>query len=449
MRMKKKLIAVLMSMAMLASTGSVCFAADKSDDSATDYDVENREYKDVTITLHTRWDEADTSGPLYQAIVDGFMEKYPGIKVETIQIPTESEWLNSESVLMADKSSMPNIIVEYGGSRVAGYVQQDLIVNMDPYYEQYPEWKERFNALGEGMTDYTAYGYEGTYGVPFTAYEVMLFYNEDILKANDIDPASIKSWDDLMAACEKLKANGVQPFEMGEKDDYRFGHLHSVLNYKTYGCDMAEKLGSREVAYDGDEQKEIYTMIKDAADKGYLGTNLLGNDDGQERSIFNTGGSAFLFMGTWFCAEDHTGLELFDNQKIHAMRFPYVNADYEFDDMGGGNEAYYVVDTGDADEVAASVLFMKYMTSEDVVNTFYEGYPSPMSVNVTTEAGDYLTKEANDVISGTKEVRGDIENYDSATHMINTVRQALQGIAMGNSVDEVGKTITDLISEYE
>ena len=190
-------------------------------------------------------------------------------------------------------------------------------------------------------------------------------------------------------------------------------------------------------------------MIKDATDKGYLGTNLLGNDDGQERSIFNTGGSAFLFMGTWFCAEDHTGLELFDNQKIHAMRFPYVNADYEFDDMGGGNEAYYVVDTGDADEVAASVLFMKYMTSEDVVNTFYEGYPAPMSVNVTTEAGDYLTKEANDVISGTKEVRGDIENYDSATHMINTVRQALQGIAMGNSVDEVGKTITDLISEYE
>lgn len=39
-----------------------------------------------------------------------------------------------------------------------------------------------------------------------------------------------------MDACAKLKENGVQPFDMGEKDDYRFGHLHSVLNYKTYGC---------------------------------------------------------------------------------------------------------------------------------------------------------------------------------------------------------------------
>lgn len=432
------------ALAMVASTGSVVFAAE-----GADYDVENHEFKDVTITLHTRWDEADISGPLYQDIVNGFMEKYPGITVECINIPTEAEWRNSESVLMSDESSMPNVIQGYGGSFTAGYLEQNLIVDMTPYYEQYPEWKERFNALGESLTDFTSYGYEGSYGVPFTAYQVMLFYNEDILNENGIDPASIKSWDDLMAACETLKANGVQPFELGEKDDYRFGHLHTALNYKTYGCDMAEKLGTREVAYDGEEQKAIYQMIKDAADKGYLGTNLLGIDDGQERSLFNTGETAFLFMGTWYCAEDKTGVELWDNEKIHAMRFPYVNEEYALQDMGGGNEAYYVVDTGDADEVAASVLFLKYMTSEDVVNTFAEGYPSPLCVDITTDAGNYLSKEASAIIAETEDVRGDIENYDTASHMINTVRQALQGIAMGNSVDDVGKTIVDLIAEYE
>ena len=441
--MKKKMIAAMLALGMIASMSTACFAEE------VDYDVENREYNDVTITLHTRWDEADTSGPLYQAIVDGFMEKYPGINVEVIAIPTESEWLNSESVLMADKASMPNIIVEYGGSRMAAYVSEGLIVNMDPYYEQYPEWPERFNALGDSMVDYSLYGVEGTYGCPFTAYEIELFYNEDILAENDIDPASIESWDDLMAACEKLKANGVQPFEMGEMDDYRFGHLHSVLNYKTYGCDIAEKLGTREIAYDGEEQKAIYQMIIDAYNAGYLGTNLLGIDDGQERSLFNTGQTAFLFMGTWYCAEDKTGIELYDQQKIHAMRFPYVNEEFKYDDMGGGNEAYYIVDTGDADEVAASVLFMKYMTSEEVVNMFAAGYPAPMCTIVTGEGGNYLSQEAAEVINETQKVAGDIENYDIASHMINTVRQALQGIAMGNDADTVGKTIVDLIAEYE
>ena len=440
----------MMAATMVATSlgGAVTVFAEE-EAASTDYDVENREYNDVTITIHTRWDEADVSGPLYQAIVDGFMEEYPGITVECINIPTESEWLNSESVLMSDPASMPNILQEYGGSRMAGYIEQNLIVNMDPYYEQYPEWEERFNSLGTSLVDYSSFGYEGTYGVPFTAYQIELFYNEDILNENGIDPASIKSWDDLMAACETLKANGVQPFEMGEMDDYRFGHLHSMLNYKTYGCEVAEQLGSREMTYDSEEQIAIYNMIKEAVDKGYLGTNLLGNDDGQERSIFNTGGCAFLFMGTWYCAEDHSGLELFENEKIHAMRFPYVNEEYELDDMGGGNEGYYVVDTGDPDEVAASVLFLKYMTREDVVNTFVEGYPIPMSVNVTSDAGNYLVKEANAIIAETEDVRGDIENYDSATHMINTVRQALQGLAMGQTAEEVGQRIVEMIAQYE
>ena len=159
---------------MVASTGSIVFA-----DEAVDYDVENHEFKDVTITLHTRWDEADISGPLYQDIVNGFMEKYPGITVECINIPTESEWLNSESVLMSDESSMPNIIQEYGGSRTAGYIEQDLIVDMTPYYEQYPEWKEGVQDFAWETTQFD--GIEGTYGSPWSAYQLCLYYNKAYL----------------------------------------------------------------------------------------------------------------------------------------------------------------------------------------------------------------------------------------------------------------------------
>ena len=33
--------------------------------------------------------------------------------------------------------------------------------------------------------------------------------------------------------------------------------------------------------------------------------------------------------------------------------------------------------------------------------------------------------------------------------MINTVRSALQGLAMGNSVDQVGEEIIDTMAQYE
>ena len=92
--LKKKLVGLLLAAAMLVTALAGCgsgdstssgsegggnnsgagdTAAESDADAGADYDVENREYKDVSITIHTRWDVGDVSGPLYQAIVEGFM----------------------------------------------------------------------------------------------------------------------------------------------------------------------------------------------------------------------------------------------------------------------------------------------------------------------------------------------------------------------------------------
>ena len=62
----KRIVALLLSaiLVMALCAGAVA--------EGSEYDVENRTYDGVTITLHTRWDVADTSGPLYQEIVDSF-----------------------------------------------------------------------------------------------------------------------------------------------------------------------------------------------------------------------------------------------------------------------------------------------------------------------------------------------------------------------------------------
>lgn len=275
-------------------------------------------------------------------------------------------------------------------------------------------------------------------------------HNEDILAENGIDPESIVTWDDLMAACETLLNNGVQPFEIGEIDNYRFGHLHTVLNYKTYGTDVAYDLGGRTMSYDSQEQLDIYQMIIDAYEAGYLGTNLLGTDDAQEQEYFNSGEVPFYFIGSWYCANAGTGdNELFNQQKIHTIPFPYVNEEYASHNMGGTNEALYVVDTGDEDELAASVLFLKYMINVDKLNELVEAYPILTAVNTTVEVDNYLLQEVQELMADSTSALGDIENYDTAQHMMTTVRNALQGIPSGYSAEEVGETIVSETSQYE
>lgn len=62
---------------------------------------------------------------------------------------------------------------------------------------------------------------------------------------------------------------------------------------------------------------------------------------------------------------------------------------------------------------------------------------------------NYLLNDINTILSETEACKFDLQNYDTASHMITTVRAALQGLAMGNSPEEVGKQIVDTIAEYE
>ena len=177
--------------------------------------------------------------------------------------------------------------MEYGGARCLDYIEADALVNLQPYLEADEEWYNGFMESCWEPAHFEDYGYEGLYCVPYTNYQIVLFYNKDILAENGVEVPT--TWDELMDACATLKENGVQPFIVGEKDNYRFGHLHTVLSLKTYGGEIGKELGSREVSYDGEEMLNIYSMIKEMIDKGYLGDNLLSTDAQQEGSYFQEG----------------------------------------------------------------------------------------------------------------------------------------------------------------
>ena len=89
------------------------------------------------------------------------------------------------------------------------------------------------------------------------------------------------------------------------------------------------------------------------------------------------------------------------------------------------------------------------MTSVEQVNKLLKEYPEISCVNGTVEMNNYLLNEVMDIMQNSKEMRGDIENYDSQQHMINTVRNALQGIPTGMTAEEVGKNIIDTSKQYE
>lgn len=246
-RMKKAatlFLAGITALSAMGVTGSTVFAGE------TNYDVDNMDFDNVEIRVAFRYNngsDTDGQGKWYYSALDKFNKENKGkIHVTDESISTESDY---EEKLTTDFASgnVPNAFLQYGGSRTKEYVDAGYILDLTPYFEQYPEWKEGVQDFAWETTQFD--GVDGTYGIPWSAYQLCLYYNKDYLDQVGADVP--ESWDDLIDVCAKLKKAGIQPFNYSDKDSYHFEHLMSAMALKAYGTQIADDLASDAESYNG------------------------------------------------------------------------------------------------------------------------------------------------------------------------------------------------------
>lgn len=459
MKNHKKIPALLLSLLLLLTASACGSNADKSptgtentassgvsgSDGSSPYDVSNRKFDNIVIKVSSKYGGTGKNDEFYKNRVEEFNALDNGITVEMDNISTESDYLDKLATSFADGNT-PNVFVEFGGSRCLDYVEAGALVDMAPYLEYDKEWAD---SIMDGIWAATQYeDIEGTWGIPFHLYQVCLFYNKEILAENGIEPP--ENFDELLQACEKLKEKGIYPFQVGESDIYRWGHLFNCLALKTYGTDVVDRLADRSLPYDSPEMVGLYQIIKDMFDKGYFGPNPLSINAAAEDSLFLDEQAAFKYDGTWFISTAMNS-DIYD--KIGVVSFPTIEEEYATVNQGGADMIWYVSKLNKTEEeIAASVAFVKYMASSDFAVEHVKVAPDtfPFVYELSGEAKDSrLLNEVQALMNRTTEFRTDIQTYDTASHMINTVRNALQGLGLGNSAEQCGKEIVERIAEDE
>lgn len=102
-----------------------------------------------------------------------------------------------------------------------------------------------------------------------------------------------------------------------------------------------------------------------------------------------------------------------------------------------------------AEEIAATVKFIKYLTSVDSINEMCKSSPTTYAEKVTIDTGNYLLDDVNAIMAENTESKLEIPTYDSNTAAMDTIRNSLQALATGASAQEVGDDIVDKMSAYE
>jgi len=136
------------------------------------------------------------------------------------------------------------------------------------------------------------------YLLPFDYHYVGMFYNPAVLAKAGITTAP-KTWDELLAAADKLKAAGITPFSLGSKNRWPAQFWFDYILLRTAGPDYRQKLMSGEAKYTDPEVAAALDEWKTLLDKGYFNAAPNDIDWTDAADQVAKGEAAMTLMGTW------------------------------------------------------------------------------------------------------------------------------------------------------
>ena len=264
-----------------------------------------------TLVINT-----DASDPApraaWDAMAKGFMAANPDVTVKINTFDHEGYKTSIRNFLTADP---PDVVTWYAGNRMAPFVNAGLFEDVSDLWK-----KESLGTkLKSAAASMTINGKQ--WGVPYTYYQWGIYYRKDIFAKNGI--AVPTTWNELIAACAKLKAAGVTPFAIGTKALWPTGGWFDYLDMRVNGYEFHMELTSGKVPYTDKRVQAVFDHWDQLVKPGYYLANHAGMDWQDAIPAFVKGEAAMYLMGNF--AVDPMKKGGLTEAQLGFMQFPKIN----------------------------------------------------------------------------------------------------------------------------
>src|SRR5215217_747270 len=190
----------------------------------------------VTLTFWSEW-SADPERSVADALVEQFNAANPNITIE--HRPIENEQFFTVLRTGFTSGEPPDVFQHEGHQNLFQFSDQGEIETID---DLYADLEERFiPGTAAAISKDGHY-----YGVPWSIHtDTQIFHNETVLQANGIDPATLKTWDDYLAAFAALKEAGVTPVAFANKFGWSGSQWFFAFLVRQVGADPVLDLCAR------------------------------------------------------------------------------------------------------------------------------------------------------------------------------------------------------------
>jgi len=224
----------------------------------------------------------------WQAVVDRFAREHPDVKVELNVYDHESykkairNWLTG---------TPPDVVFWFAGERMRQLSGPGLLEDVSDLYT--PQARTAFHPSSiELVTDRGR-----QYGVPYASYQVGLYFRRDLLEAAGI--AAPRTWNDLLVACEKLAARGMEPIAIGTRDLWPAAAWFDYLDLRVNGLAFHMDLMQGRVPYTDRRVRRVFDRWRTLVERGCFSRNHASSSWQESQALLYTGKAGMMLIGNY------------------------------------------------------------------------------------------------------------------------------------------------------
>lgn len=429
----KRLLAIIFTAALSITSLTGC---GNSDDST----ASNGEDQ-VTIRLLTRMAGTSKQVEIYNDIIHEFEAEHPEVKIIDDSQSDESAFNN---ILATDIASgdMANIFRIQGVANLGDYIDNGLLLDVQPYLDADPEWGGGFT---EGsLAYYQVPGYEGTYAIPMESGLIGVYYNTDLFQQAGIEEFP-ETWTGFLDAIEKLKAIDVIPIAMGAQSTYMAGHLHDQIFYKWMGTESAKLLGNRTLSWTDPDVVQTLQFEKDLIDMGAFDPSAAGITDDIAMTQFQQGQAGMVITGPWNIStfSDPEQTPVYDS--IDVAKFPYFEEKPQYKDEDMQTLSPYMVSGKlEGNELDLTMELVKKLTDKDAAKRYAEetAFLIPRTdIDLDESKCSPLFVKNMELGSTSTGIGVDVFDFDPLTSMQDRTRNSIVSLFTGSTAEEAAEEI--------
>ncbi|WP_337103144.1 extracellular solute-binding protein [Paenibacillus sp. YIM B09110] len=308
----------------------------------------------ITITFQNIYpDPTDPKNGMMKKIVAQYEKDHPGVKIELDSLNTDQQKVKLKT--QAASREVPDITVVNPAAQMQPFVEAKLFAPLNDMVAE-NGLKDTFQ---EGILDFYSFD-DNLYALPDGNNIGLVYYNKELF-----DQAGVKvptTFEEMVQVVKDLKAKGIQPMAIGEKDTWTGSFLFMNVLLRTNGPGFLQEVVDGKKTFEDPAFTEAVDAFQSLIQAGAFQEGATSFDYNAGENLFKTGKAAMYYMGSWATGGIETSSV---NGKVGVFKFPTVN--------GKGDPNEFMLAPGSGFAIAADSKHLE--ETKDFLNYFMLNFP--------------------------------------------------------------------------